>query len=282
MIQKNQTAITRNLLWFFVITFAWSWLLWLPGILSGYDFEVPDFLLFIGMFAPFGPFVAAFALTGKNEGWQGIKALLKRGISCRFEKKWFIPIVLLTPAIAALAFTISRLIYGDTTEPVTLGILPTLIAMFFIGGPLNEEFGWRGYALDRLQTRYNALVSSLILGGIWGLWHLPLHFAAGTTQEYIPIWAGILMIGTSSIFYTWLHNNTGGSVLVAMLFHWFGNMAAILFPYWQAGIPEGTTIQLPNLWVPTPGMLIGFGISVVVAVAVVIFSGKDRFIRRQK
>jgi len=91
---------------------------------------------------------------------------------------------------------------------------------------------------------------------------------SGTTQQYIRVWAEIAVITASSVAYTWLHNNTGGSILVAMLFHWTSNAGSILFPYWQMGIFGGTIPELPNLWIPTHGMLIGFGVTLVVSVLI--------------
>jgi membrane protease YdiL (CAAX protease family) len=92
----------------------------------------------------------------------------------------------------------------------------------FILGPLSEELGWRGYALERLQTRWNALTSSLILGVIWSLWHLPLFYIIGTSQNLYEISFLGFMLGTTtiSILYTWAYNNTGGSIWSAVFFHW--------------------------------------------------------------
>ena len=70
--------------------------------------------------------------------------------------------------------------------PAALAI-PVMLLVFFLNA-LPEESSWRAYALDRLQQRWSALGSSLILGLIWSIWHLPLHFIAGTTQQAIPVW----------------------------------------------------------------------------------------------
>jgi membrane protease YdiL (CAAX protease family) len=112
-------------------------------------------------------------------------------------------------------------------------ILVNFVVILFTGGPLQEEFGWRGYALPRLQGRFNALVSSIIIGFMWGLWHLP-YFFIGTELTYaygiIPqIITAILL----SILLTWLFNNTGGSVLVALIFHNMFNLSNDMFPALQ-------------------------------------------------
>ena len=119
----------------------------------------------------------------------------------------------------------------DSTYATLLSSLVIAVTILFIGGGL-EEFGWRGYALDRMQTGNNAVIASLVLGFFWGLWHLPLFFMQGTTQAEaaIPIWEFILQIMVLSVLFTWLYNNTGGSLLVAILFHTIGNTTAALLP----------------------------------------------------
>jgi hypothetical protein len=82
--------------------------------------------------------------------------------------------------------------------------------MLLASGPIQKEFGWRGYALDRPQVTRGALGASLLLGGVWALWHLPLHFLPGATQATLPIWQFWLITIVGSAFYTWIHNHTGG------------------------------------------------------------------------
>ncbi len=106
----------------------------------------------------------------------------------------------------------------------------TFVLLFFLGGSFAEEFGWRGYALDRLQQKWNASVSSLILGFIWGLWHLPLFFTEGLSQSYMPLWAFLIYTMSASILFTLFHNNTNGNILVALLYHTMGNLSFALFP----------------------------------------------------
>jgi membrane protease YdiL (CAAX protease family) len=95
--------------------------------------------------------------------------------------------------------------------------LPLLIL-----GPLSEEIGWRGYALGRLQTRWNALTSSLIVGLVWALWHLPLFMMVGTSQHELglPFIGFLVGFMANSILYTWLYNNTKQSLWSAILLHW--------------------------------------------------------------
>ena len=103
---EHQNSVIRNLFLYFLITFIWSWLLWLPQVLNTFGFNIPEILLFIGNLAIFGPFIAAFSLTYMEGGKEGVKALLKRGIDHRFKKIWFIPILLLVPIISGISLLI--------------------------------------------------------------------------------------------------------------------------------------------------------------------------------
>jgi membrane protease YdiL (CAAX protease family) len=232
----------RNLINFFIFAFIWAWILWTPRIFYSYGIEPPIILLILGEFAVFAPSIAAFVLTFRKSGGQGAKDLFKRGWTFKFKKIWLIPIILLPLAISGLALLITSLIQSTTptfSDPFFL--LVNLIIMFFIGGPLAEEYGWRGYALDRLQSKFNALVSSLILGLIWGLWHLPLFFITGTTQSFLPWYEYLILQVTITITYTWFHNNTrdlegNPNIIVSMLYHLFGNFSAMVFMYWTTTV----------------------------------------------
>jgi membrane protease YdiL (CAAX protease family) len=155
----------------------------------------------------------------------------------RISLKWYAVIFLLAPLYSILALLTGYLICGNIplletaasylNSPLT--IVPfALVTLFY--GPLPEELGWRGYALDRLQGKLNALVSSLILGVIWSLWHAPMFFMRGSLQsEVFPLnsvnlWLamgpGIL---AEAVIMTWIYNNTQRSTLSAILFHFMMN-----------------------------------------------------------
>jgi membrane protease YdiL (CAAX protease family) len=93
-----------------------------------------------------------------------------------------------------------------------------------VSGLINgEEFGWRGFALPRLQAKYSALASSLILGCVWVLFHLPLFFTrgggVGGNMSSTPFLAFALYILSGTVLVTWIYNNTRGSMLFAYLMH---------------------------------------------------------------
>ncbi|MEM2004760.1 MAG: type II CAAX endopeptidase family protein [Zestosphaera sp.] len=228
-----------NLLLYFIVAFAFSWIFWIPQVLVARGILltpsiITDFLL--GPFNPaaFGPLVSAFSLTYLNEGVSGLKSLLKRGLDCNFRKVWFIPIFLLFPVMTGSALLLTMLA-GETPPELTTSYDLFTVAMiftyiFFLGGPFQEEWGWRGYALDRLQERWSALTSSILLGLMWGLWHLPLFFMPGTIQSQTPFWGFMSLIICGSLLFTWIYNNTGGSILAVMLFHTMNNLSLVIFP----------------------------------------------------
>ena len=231
MNQKTNQQLTQ----FFIISFIISWLLWLPGVLQSNGFsDWPDIVRLPGMFAPFGPMIAAFWLTYRENGRFGLKELWMRARRQQFDKKWLLPALLIGP-VTALAAVGLILLTGGSVE-WQYGLPWTawgpVFALLYLTNALPEEFGWRGFALDRLQAGRSALTASLILGVIWGVWHLPLHFTTGTTQEVIPVYEFVLQQMVLSVIYTWLFNNTNGSVLIATLYHTMSNISAAAVPFW--------------------------------------------------
>ncbi|MBS7638248.1 CPBP family intramembrane metalloprotease [Candidatus Bathyarchaeota archaeon] len=236
---KNPDGISLNLCLFFLVAFIFSWLFWVPqalvslGLLSIPSFFV-DFLFSPFNPAAFGPSISAFFLTYLYMGRRGVVNLLKRGVDHNFSKKWYIPIFFLFPIITGGALLLV-ILGGEALPELSVLSNPLLVPIgfvyiFFLGGPFQEEWGWRGYALDRLQARYNSLLSSLMLGVIWGVWHLPLFFISGTIQSQTPIWGFMILIICGAILFTWIYNNTGGSILAAMLFHTMNNLSFFIFP----------------------------------------------------
>jgi membrane protease YdiL (CAAX protease family) len=145
-----------------------------------------------------------------------------------------LPVSFLLPL---LLIAVPRLIVVPLGYPLQLAWAsrPALIAVWFLNnftrsGGLSEEVGWRGYALPRLQDRWNALVSSIVLGVIWAIWHLPLWFLAGSSQEGSSFWLFLANLVLMSVLYTWLFNNSRHSILVAVVFHAMTNTVAQMFP----------------------------------------------------
>jgi membrane protease YdiL (CAAX protease family) len=250
----------RRLVVFFVIAFVISWLLWLPQVLdSNGVVEFPESIGILGMFAPFGPFIAALWLTGRQGGLAEVKKLLKRGWSLDFDKRWLVPTILLFPASNLLTVAVMALLGLPIQWEYARGwpdLAPTFF-MILLFNALPEEYGWRGYALGLMLKHSNALVASLILGLLWGLWHLPLHFIEGSVQAAIPVYEFVPQQMLFAILYTWLFQNTRGAVSVAILFHAVGNIMGAAIPYWTTDV----------------GRWIGFAVLVVFTAVIVLIWG---------
>jgi membrane protease YdiL (CAAX protease family) len=270
---KNQVESSRHNLWlFFLIAYAFSWLVWTPSVLVNAGFLDPPSFFFIPILdqlATFGPFVAAVSLTYWYEGKEAVKELLKRGVDYNFRKIWFIPILLLMPAIYGgsllLSILTDRIIPDLVLFSAPLLLVGTFFFVMFIGGPLGEEFGWRGYALDGLQERYNALTSSIIVGVLWGFWHLPGFTGPGWQFSGLGVWLFIVGIILFSILLTWLVNNTNGSILTAILFHTMINFSVILFQIYETNL----------------GGLFAFIASIVITLLVVLVWRPNKLVREK-
>ena len=137
----------------------------------------------------------------------------------------FVPALHLLSALLDVLFgeggtTWGEAILGAVSNP--LSIIASILFSSLI--PFIEELGWRGYVLDRLQEKNNALVSSLILGVVWSLWHLPMFFIEGSYQAGLGIgtlefWMFFLSIVPLTFVFTWIYNNTNRSTLAVILFH---------------------------------------------------------------
>jgi len=235
----------KNLLVFFIVSFLISWLLWLPSVLVSAGLIAPGPIQILGNLAIFGPFIAAFLLSSIKGEKGEVKRLFLSGWNFKFKKIWIITLFIPIFTSGIALFIVSIFEPMDRFQYATPLIMwvPNFILFYFIGGPFTEEYGWRGYALDRLQSRYNALYSSLILGLIWGLWHLPLFFISGSVQSQsnMPIYEFVLLQMVLSILYTWILNNNrdkGGNinVFLAIMFHAMGNFSSMIFPYWVTGL----------------------------------------------
>jgi membrane protease YdiL (CAAX protease family) len=128
--------------------------------------------------------------------------------------------VLLARLLGGAAFPQIPLLAQPATYCKSLSLL-LLLAAF-------EEYGWRGYALDRLQMKWNALASSLIVAAFWGPWHLQQWIMGSRDMPFLAFWYGILM---ESILLTWYYNNTNRSLLPVILAH--ASMNAQIFPTWN-------------------------------------------------
>ncbi|WP_193310413.1 CPBP family intramembrane glutamic endopeptidase [Halorubrum halophilum] len=211
------------LIQFFGLTFLLSWGAFLPVVFGLVPVASATPLVIASIF---GPTIAALVLTWRADGSTGLQRLLARLVRVRVPIRWFVA-ALLPVGLGLLGWWVLYLTAG--AGPLgqfggDLGRLPTpiIVALFLVSslgsGALAEELGWRGYALPRLQARFDALGASLLLGAVWAVWHLPVFLLtdAGTTLPFGWYLPRLLAL---SVLLTWVFDHTRGSVLHAVLLH---------------------------------------------------------------
>lgn len=214
---------------FFAITLGLSYFVFwgplalfqVPTISFVSDIKGPVWAIFMYMVNGFGPSIVAIILTRIYEGKTGLNQFLKRVIQFKIGWRWYLAAisVVILPTLGQLL--IIHFLGQDFNYGGFITQLGSFIPLIIIG-PLSEELGWRGYALDRLQTKWSALVSSIMVGILWALWHLPLFFMLGTSQHelQIPFIGFLVGLIALSVLCTWLYNNTNRSIWTAVFFHW--------------------------------------------------------------
>jgi membrane protease YdiL (CAAX protease family) len=221
---------------YFGFALGWSVLFWgASAVLGGPDDSVGWVVFLVG---GAGPLVAALALTLREEPATRRDFWVRVIDIRRLRWPWLVAALGIHPALVALAFLANAALGGEAPPwPAQLAHpLAALQLLFFVFwfGPLPEEMGWRGFALDRLQLRMGALNASLVLGSVWALWHVPLFFIPDTFQHELGLgslrfWLFLSSIVPLSVLITWVYNNTSRSTLSAVLVHFSGNLSGQLF-----------------------------------------------------
>lgn len=235
--QKTQVPFAA-LVPYLLISFGVPW-----GLLSLYLFLPAQTTARLGeisashpafILAVYSPAIAAFGIVMYLAGFRGLKAFLSRLLLWRCPTGWYAYLIFGIPLI----YVAGSIVKGNLLEdPFPFeGIAPMFAAMAFmlVLGPV-EEFGWRGIALPLLQRRFAPIWAALILGVIWGAWHLPAFLLSGTPQsswDFMPFFVGSICL---SVILTPLFNASNGSLLLAVLYHFQLNN-----PLWPDAQPYDT------------------------------------------
>lgn len=223
-IHKKKAMTKSPMPAFFVLAYVFSWTCWILG-----SSKNAQAFLILGSF---GPALSAVFLVTVYKGKPGIASLLKKMGDWRHSWHWyafclFSTFFLIRTAMVLLPLPQDRMALNAN---LPLQVLPLVFAYVFVFSVIGEEVGWRGYALPFLLKKYGALQASLILGFIWGLWHLPLFLLPGNFHQWIPFpWFLLQSIGLTFIM-TYLYKKTNGSLLIASLFHAASNVTIGLMP----------------------------------------------------
>lgn len=271
--------LSGKAVWGFVaFSHGWTWFFWILAALVGGSIWQPPGLFFF-ILGGLGVLLGGVVMTRLMRGADGLRDLVRRIVDVRrIAGRWWAVVLLFFPVLTLLAGTLARAL-GDA-QPFDLpGIvqrlanpagLAAMIGFAFVIGPFPEEIGWRGYLLDHLQTHWTALAAGLAVGLLNWIWHLPLFYLPGFADAFRAIPPNMLqmflVVVPAVLLYTWVYNNTGRSVLAAMLFHLSGNfwgeftglsalgqtirivltMAAVAFIAWRWGPATLRRAAQPN------------------------------------
>lgn len=210
---------------FTINAFAISWLCWLPLVAANRQFghvsaSTAPVLILLGTF---GPFFSAVAIVARTAGFGGLGEFLGQAFRWRVGIRWYVAALVAPAAIRIVVLYVHVLKGGtfpDLSDPTHWLAIPwTFLMVLLIGGPTGEEFGWRGFLLQRVQPVFGLLLASIGIGVVTAFWHLPLFWIAGTPQSHLPFALFLVRTIALSIVSTWLYNGSRRSLLFVLLFH---------------------------------------------------------------
>ena len=246
------TAFTRThpALSFYTLVFAISWggvlIVVGPGGFPGTSAAIERLMPLVILVFAIGPALAGPLCTGLLYGRPGLSEFRSRLVRWRVAGRWYAVALLTAPllmmaALLALSLFSREFLPGiltssDKATLLLVGMATALAAGFF------EELGWTGFAVPELRRRYGVLTTGLIVGVLWGAWHLIVYFwVSGTVSGTLALSGyfadAFLFLALFRVLMVWVYDRTG-SLLVAMLMH--GSLTAsarIFIPPGMAGVP---------------------------------------------
>lgn len=222
---------TKPIAAFCLLSYLITWLIQAPGLAAmqgNYRFN-DQYLLLLNI-SSYGPTLAALVVTFVTQGFSGVKSLLQRALQWKISWLVYPAVFFLLPLISFLGYQALGIgaVEGENIFELFLTLVILAPVNAFVGsilldiGPLGEELGWRGFLLPRLLEKYGDLKASVILGVIWGFWHLP-GFVFTEWRGDVPVWLAIALYPFSTILIAYVmtkfHHSGNGSVLIAILYH---------------------------------------------------------------
>lgn len=234
---------TSEIIRFITITFGYSWIVW-ASLYWWTDLPI----MAIVIIGAFGPSLSGILTMYRLRGVAGVSHIFQKSIQVKMSwKTYAIPFVLIPFLFLVAYWWTDRSGALIASEP--WWIAPYFLYMLFLGGTLQEEYGWRGYLLDALQSRLSPLWASLVVGGIWAIWHTPLFLMAGTVQANLPFWAYGLSVIAYSILISWVYNRSSRNLWSAFLMHTMFNVMFVMVGFdAEQGYPIGLIHLMITLW----------------------------------
>lgn len=223
----RQLAQRYPVILYFIMAYTFSWTIGLLLIANRHDtFHVPTWLHYL---TAFGPTVGAVVVTWLADGREGLADLWSRIIRFRVARHWWLIAVGLPILFAFIAMVVNRISTGMMPDMTRFGEVDYLgdigiigaIALWIATYGFGEEIGWRGFAFHRLHHRMGFIRSTLLIGILWGLWHLPFFLYK---DNFMALGIGgfvlyIVSITMGSIVLSWLYHQSGQSILIVAIWH---------------------------------------------------------------
>lgn len=235
---------------FLLITFGLTW-----GIIGLYIFLPEQMTAIFGQIsgnhplfflAVYAPAIAAFSIILSKAGLAGLRRYFTRLFLWRCSAFWYIFLLIGLPLIFYGGSAWNGNLFTNSFPFSSFQSLFIAFILAVIKGPV-EEFGWRGFVQPLFQRRFKPIVTSLLIGIIWGFWHLPAFLMSGTQQSnwaFFPFFAGTIAI---SLIMTALFNDSKGSILLAAFMHF-----QLMNPIWPDAQPYDTylliIVAVPVVW----------------------------------
>jgi membrane protease YdiL (CAAX protease family) len=261
LVEAESEHPIREAVVFVAVTFLIAASVYLPLLakdLGWITTRLPPGLPILGILSPG---IATLLIHLYDDGLDGVRSVLGGLAAWRFGRGWWGVTLALPPVFAAVyAGGVIALGQEFSPEPIQIvseaGVAIVLLILMLIVLSAGEEIGWRGHLLPLLQARMSALTASLVLGALWAGWHVPVFYGAGIegwafALRFVSIFGGAVM-------YTWLFNNTGGSVLAVTLLHAGTNLWGRLLGPAPTATPAATAFTGVNMLLAIV-LLVAFG-----------------------
>lgn len=225
---------------YLLLAYGLTWLFWIPVALTQQDYQESPLLLAVTFLGVFGPGIAGIVLTYRDLGKEGGRDFWRRVFDFRrISLKWYALILLIYPVLHLISIAINAWLGGDppqfafVKEVIAMPAGLLIVAILYLLQSALEEFGWRGYMLDRLQAIWKPLTASAVLGISHALWHLPLFWVIGTNQNryrsVVDFSLFVAFVIAGSFYNTWCYNANQRSTLAVILLHTVANLTLDTF-----------------------------------------------------
>ncbi len=262
MPETKLSTVRHPVLSYFVLTFAISWagalLVAAPYLVRHESLpKMAGVLMFPAMLL--GPSLSGIILTGVVDGRSGLRDLVSGVFLRRVPVQWFATL-LIPPALVLAVLLCLETLVSPVYAPNRF-----LMGIFFgVPAGLLEEIGWTGYAFPKMRSQNNALASSILLGLLWALWHLPVINYLGTATPHGSSWLSFFLAFTLAmtgmrVLICWIYTNTK-SLLMAQLMHVSSTGSLVIFS------SPGVTAAQEAMWYGLYGIELWLVVGIVAAV----------------